>query len=61
MSATQFLLGVLLITTLSIVVMWAWYMHCLFLFHDWDTTRQRTDVCKRCGELRFKRGRGVQP
>lgn len=34
--------------------MWAWYLHCFFFFHRWDTHRELSDVCKRCGAIRFK-------
>lgn len=33
--------------------MYAWYFHCLFLFHDWDRSRAVTDLCRRCGAIRI--------
>lgn len=32
----------------------AWYLHCFFFFHRWDTHRELSDVCLRCGAIRFK-------
>jgi len=44
--------GILLI--LSVLALWGWYGHCLFLFHHWDRSRIVTDLCDRCGAIRFK-------
>ena len=34
--------------------LWAWKLHCFFFFHVWDTHRELSDVCLRCGAIRFK-------
>lgn len=34
-----------------------WIFRCLFFFHQWDKSRTQTDLCLRCGALRFKGGR----
>jgi hypothetical protein len=34
--------------------LWAWYCHCFFFFHRWQKNRSLTDICLRCGALRFK-------
>lgn len=39
---------------LYLLIMWAWYGHCCFFFHRWDTHRDLSDVCLRCGAIRFK-------
>lgn len=39
---------------LYVLIMWAWFRHCLFFFHCWDNSRKVTDLCVRCGAIRFK-------
>jgi hypothetical protein len=39
---------------LYLLILWAWYGHCFFFFHVWDTHRELSDVCLRCGAIRFK-------
>ena len=39
---------------LCVLLAWAWYGYCFFFFHRWDMHRDMSDVCKRCGTIRFK-------
>lgn len=48
-------IAVLIFVPTVLLLEWAWYFHCCFLFHVWDTSRRVTDICLRCGALRFKR------
>lgn len=48
------ILGMIAIGVIGFVVIYCWFFHCLFFWHKWDTSRIVTDVCLRCGDLRFK-------
>jgi hypothetical protein len=38
---------------LAVIAWLGWTLNCLG-FHDWDTARDFTDYCRRCGAKRFK-------
>lgn len=47
-------MSAILTAVVILVSTWAWYRHCFFFWHRWDTHRELSDVCLRCGAIRFK-------
>lgn len=47
------------LAAIGIVALYA-RSHCWFFFHTWDTSRVCTDLCTKCGAIRFKTQRPRQ-
>jgi Flp pilus assembly protein TadG len=51
--------GIITVAILALYLfgLWGWYWHCFWFWHQWDRTKRYSDMCVRCGTMKFKKAK----